>query len=137
MSRFGAFAAAIAIVSATAAAAEGAAVTPAASGRTDTTAAESRPNAGAAAKAYPGAKPGQKKKTYMTPTANPLRTGDCSTMEMSGQAALNGQPMNGGASNPATTAGTGARATGQGINKGSGGGVKCWEERANELPSPQ
>lgn len=141
MIRLGVLASAIVISSATAAWA--AAVTPGTYGSTDTTATagntESQSNSTATANTYPGAKAkiGQRKKTYMTPTANPMRTGNCSAIEMSGQATLNGQPMNGGSPNPATGTGTGAKAVGQGINKGSGGSPACWEERGTELPAPQ
>jgi hypothetical protein len=79
---------------------------------------------------------GQKKKTYLTPTANPMRIGNCAALEMSGQASLNGQPMN-GSPNPGTNVGTGPRATGQGVNKGSGGTANCWDERATGSAAPQ
>jgi hypothetical protein len=137
MTKFAAFVSAIVIASGTAAWAAG---RPETSGSTTATAssdAENPSSFAATANTNSRAKLGQRKKTYMTPTANPLRTGDCSAIEMSGQATLNGQPMNGGSSSIAPSAGTGAKAVGQGITKGSGGNAKCWQEGGAENPAPQ
>jgi len=135
MIRLAVFVSAIVVSSATAA---GAAVTPGPHGGTSGTIskdAETPSTATATANNSAKANVGQKKKTYMTPTANPMRTEDCSRIELSGQATLNGQPMNDGSSNAAI--GTGPKAVGQGINKGSGGTAKCWEEGGSVATAPQ
>lgn len=133
-----------------------AAVTPGTYGSTDTTSksnADTQSNSTATANTYPGAAAQnraaaegsqatsttatpQSRKSYMTPTSNPMRNEACSPIQKAAQATLNGQPMNGGTSNTATNAASGPMAEGQGVVKGTGGSPDCLERKGTANPTP-